>query len=128
MRCESLALEGPGGTDLNVLPYFPHPLLLTQSLEYRKCLAQIYEQTRQNLDVFEASWADRVSENKYWGWASKNEAQRTSKHFICLYVIKNKTPFNVFMCMLFCLRFSIMRNLLYNIYKLLKKQLLVALF
>lgn len=85
------------------MPYFPHPLLLTQAFEYRRCLEQFSEETRQNLDVFEAWWVDGLSENKYSGWTSKNEAQRISRHFICLYVIKPQMPFNVFIPMLFCL-------------------------
>lgn len=109
------------------MPCVPHPRLLARAFEYGGCLARFSEETRQTLDVFEACSVDGLSENEYSGWTSRKEAQRISKLFICLYVIKNKMPFNVFMRMLLCLKFSIMRNLLYNIYKLLKKQLLVAL-
>lgn len=70
-----------------------------------------------------------VTENKYSsGWTSENVARGVGDHLICLYVIKTRTPFNVCKHILFCLKFSVTRKLLYNACEVLKKQLLAALF
>jgi len=62
--------------------------------------------------VWEAGRADGLSEEGGVGDGHLTANRRVSERFVRLRGVKTKTPCNVFVLMLVCLKFSVTRNLL----------------